>query len=102
MKRTIIVTEPATNDLKDIVSYIAADSVSRALKMHDVIMERLHLLEANPNIGGYPKTKKLKAEGYRKLIIENYIVMYRLSELKKNEIYIIRVFHGAMNYEKHL
>jgi plasmid stabilization system protein ParE len=65
-------------------------------------MARLHLLEDNPNMGGYPKSKKLRSESYRKLVIDNYIAMYRLSETEKNEVYIIRVFHGAMNYEKYL
>ncbi|MDR3216261.1 MAG: type II toxin-antitoxin system RelE/ParE family toxin [Clostridiaceae bacterium] len=102
MKRIVILTEPANDDLKDIVAYIAADNIVNALRIHDKIMECLHLLENNPGIGVYPKSKKLRNEGYRKLIIDNYVAMYRLSESGKNEIYVIRVFHGAMNYEKYL
>jgi len=101
MKYRVFITEPANEDLKNIVAYIAADNVDAALKMHDKIMDVLTGLQDHPNKGAYPRNKRLKAEGYRKLAIDNYIATYRLSE-EKNEAYVIRVFHGAMNYEKHI
>jgi len=40
----------------------------------------------------------LKARGYRKLIVDNYLVFYLVEELDK-EVVIMRILYGATNYQ---
>lgn len=39
----------------------------------------------------------LKSKGYRKLIVDNYIVFYLVNELEK-QVVIMRILYGAQNY----
>lgn len=40
----------------------------------------------------------LKNKGYRKLIIDNYIVFYLVSEIEK-QVIIMRILYGAIKYQ---
>ena len=42
---------------------------------------------------------QLRALGYRKAIIKNYVMIYRVDEDKKI-VYILRFFYGRRDYEK--
>jgi plasmid stabilization system protein ParE len=41
----------------------------------------------------------LKSLGYRKAIINNYIMVYKVDE-ERETVYIMRFFHGKQDYEK--
>jgi len=87
--------QPALDDLEEIVLYIAKDSVTAALKMHDEIIAQSKKLEIFPKLGREVPDRKLSESGFRMLIISHYIAFYRVID---NVIYIYRVMHGARNY----
>jgi len=87
--------QEALGDLEEIVLYIAQDSRTAALRMHDRIIEKANDLSVFPKRGRPVPDKKMSASGYRILGIKPYIVFYRV--VGRN-ILIYRVLHGATNY----
>ncbi|MCL2223776.1 MAG: type II toxin-antitoxin system RelE/ParE family toxin [Defluviitaleaceae bacterium] len=87
--------QEALDDLEELVLYIAKDSKSSALKMHDEVMRKAEDLSVFPNRGRPVPDEKMKAAGYRMLLIKPYIAFYRV--IGKN-VFIYRVIHGATNY----
>jgi len=85
----IVWTEPARQDLRQVFEYIAEDSPKAASKLLSVIKECAVLLQDNPLIGRIGRV-----DGTRELVIPGtrYILPYRL---KKDQIQILAVFHGA-------
>ena len=47
------------------------------------------------------RESRLKEEGYRKLIVQNYVIPFLIDEDNKI-VSVVRVFHGKMNYQKYL
>jgi len=85
----------ALDDLEEIVLYIAGDSRSAALSMHDRIIEKANDLATFPKRGRLVPDKKMSAAGYRMLGIKPYIAFYRIVD---KTVFIYRVLHGATNY----
>ena len=87
--------QEALDDLEEIVLYIAQDSHSAALRMHDKIIDKANDLKVFPKRGRLVPDKKMSAAGYRLLGIKPYIIFYRVIG---NDVFIYRVLHGAANY----
>jgi len=87
--------QEALDDLEEIVLYIAQDSRTAALRMHDKIIEKANGLTIFPKRGRLVPDKKMAAAGYRMLGIKPYIVFYRIVD---RNVLIYRVLHGATNY----
>jgi plasmid stabilization system protein ParE len=81
----IDISEPAENDLYDIIRYIDAQlsAPMSALKMAETIEETLAGLADMPY--AYPQVvdERLASRGYRKLIVKNYIVFFTINEKRK-------------------
>ena len=86
----------AEEDLRDIVSYIAADRPSAAERLADRIEKDLQLLARNPRLGRIPEEEELLRSGYRYLVVENYLIFYTLEE---KTILVHRILHGARDYQ---
>jgi plasmid stabilization system protein ParE len=87
--------QEALEDLEEIVLYIAQESRTAALRMHDKIVEKANDLSMFPKRGRLVPDKKMAAAGYRMLGIKPYIVFYRIIG---QYVFIYRVLHGATNY----
>ena len=87
--------QEALDDLEEIVLYIAGDSPSAALNMHNKIIEKVNDLSLFPKRGRLVPDKKMNAAGYRMLEIKPYIAFYRIID---RNVFIYRVLHGATNY----
>ena len=46
----------------------------------------------------YVLDEPLKAKGYRKLIVDNYLVFYLVNEAE-NQVIIMRILYGASKYQ---
>jgi len=84
-KFRVDLSEPAENDLRDIVKYISAqlDAPLTALKTMGVIEEALGTLTDMPQRCPLAADEYLAAMGYRKLIIKNYVAFFTVDEKKK-------------------
>ena len=91
-KHTVRLLSIAEQDLVDIVSYLAAEDSRAAAEMLDHIEARLAALQSHPFVGRVPHNPKLTALGYRVLVIDNYLVFYKV---KANAVLVYRILHGA-------
>jgi len=87
--------QEALDDLEEIVLFIAQDSVTAALRMHDRIIAKANDLTTFPKRGRLVPDKKMSALGFRMLGIKPYIAFYRIID---RDVFIYRVIHGASNY----
>jgi len=91
-KHTVRLLSIAEQDLVDIVSYLAAENSRAAAEVLDHIEARLAALQSHPFVGRVPHNPKLTALGYRVLVIDNYLIFYKV---KGNAILVHRILHGA-------
>ncbi|THJ25220.1 MAG: type II toxin-antitoxin system RelE/ParE family toxin [Nitrospira sp. CG24E] len=82
----------AEQDLTDLLSYLAAENSQAAAEVLDRIESRLEALQSHPFVGRVPHNAKLTALGYRVLVIDNYLVFYKV---KGNVVLVHRILHGA-------
>jgi len=90
-------TETAVEDLDLIFDYIFADNRNAALKMLEQLKTGIERLADIPLLGIVLPTNDLSLvkRGYRYLVIDPYIVFYRISE---QEIWIGRVLHSRQDW----
>ena len=84
-------TRRAENDLIDIWSYVAQDSVAAADRLLDRIEARCRQLSEQPRSG--PARADISAEA-RHLVIGNILVFYRI---ENDEVVLLRVLDGRRN-----
>jgi len=84
-KYRVDVSEPAENDLRDIVRYISAQlsAPTTALKMTDALEEAITGLTVMPEKCPSVTDERLAMMGYRKLLVKNYIVFFTIDEKSK-------------------
>ena len=91
-KYTVRLLSIAEQDLVDLVSYVAAENSRAAAEVLDHIEASLAALQSHPFVGRVPHNPKLTALGYRVLVIDNYLVFYKV---KGNAVLVHRILHGA-------
>lgn len=92
----LIWTEESKRWLRDIYQYIALDSADAARKVVRGIFDRAHLLIEFPEMGHLYEPRKFPR--VRILLYGHYRVLY-VPE-KNGEIYVLGVFHGAMELKR--
>lgn len=93
-KYTLRYLPAAEEDLLSILEYIAKDSPRRAEAFLEKLDKRIRILETSPLAGRIPLHPYLKESAYRVLIIESYLVFYKIV---RSTIQIHRVRHSARN-----
>ena len=88
----------ALNDITEIISaFIMLGSKNGAIHMKDKINKAAQQLSVFPFSGVTVPDDKLARSGYRMIIIEKYLMFYRIFEDDKKVI-IYRVLNGKINY----
>lgn len=87
--------ESALEDLEEIILYIAKDSKTKAVKLHDKIMDKSKTLETFPKLGLLVPDNKIRNSGFRVIVIDKYLMFYKIYE---KEISILRILHGSKDY----
>lgn len=82
---SIEISEPAENDLRDMILYISShlSSPMTAMNMMDTIEEGLLGLADLPQKCPAVRDDRLAAMGYRKLLIKNYVAFFTIDEHSK-------------------
>ncbi|MFZ3132989.1 MAG: type II toxin-antitoxin system RelE/ParE family toxin [Desulfosporosinus sp.] len=95
----LIITELAHQDLDKIVSNIAVELVNptAAGVFLDEVDKCFGYLKSNPLMYGKCQNKRLEKEGYRRALIKNYLLVYKINE-ESNIVSIMRFFYGAQDY----
>lgn len=98
-KYRVDVSEPAENDLRDIVRYISAQlsAPMTALKMMDTIEEAITGLAVIPQKCPLATDERLAMMGYRKLLVKNYIVFFTIDE-KSKAVDVERILYARRDW----
>lgn len=100
MAYNVIVTAPATQDLKKIITYLSIflETPAAASSFADAAAACYSELEQMPFLFEFCRKPRLRALGYHKAVIKKYVMIYKVNESEKN-VYILRFFHGSQDYE---
>lgn len=98
-KYRVYISEPAENDLRDIVRYISAQlsETITAIKMMDVIEKAIAGLADMPHKCPHVTDERLASMGYRKLIVKNYITFFTIDE-KTNAVDVERILYTRRDW----
>ena len=98
-KYNVLMTHTATEDLKSIASYIANElrepSIAKKLVRH--LKETVMSLEQMPTRYSLLRDTNLAVQGIRKIMADNYIVFYIVSE-KDNVVTIVRILYSRRDW----
>ncbi len=99
MNYNLVITKPAEKDLADILQYISKDlsAPKAANDLLDDILKCYDNISLNPLMYALCDNDRLKSKKYRKAVIKNYIMLYRIDE-EKQIIYIMRFIYGRRDY----
>lgn len=103
MTYKLLMSKSAKNDLSKILNYISVDleNPKAAKELMDKIDKCMLQLKDNPLMYAKVNDIKLSNAEYRKLPIDNYIIVYRFDKTT-NTVRIMRLFFGRRDYLKYL
>lgn len=101
MAYDLLVTMAAQDDIEDALSYIAEtlSNPGAAIKLLNELQAVYDQLRDYPLLYECCHDARLQSMGYRKVTIENFILIYHPVE-KDHTVYVMRFFYGGRNYEK--
>ncbi len=101
MAYNLIVSKEAHEDIDDIVNYIAVELVkpAAAVTFLNEVEKSYHAVVKNPRMYSLCHDARLSSKGYRKIVIRNYLILYRVDDEAK-AVYIVRIIYGGRNYAK--
>ena len=93
------ISDRAEQDLDRIVAYISERLAvpKAAADFVDAVLECFGQLENNPYLYEQCRDTILRKEGYRRAVIKNYIMVYKVNEDAKAVI-VHRFFYGRQDY----
>ena len=102
-KYRVDVSEPAENDLRDIVRYIASQLSApiSATRMMELFEEAMLSLSDMPQCCPFVSDDRLSQMGYRKLIVKNYVVFFSIDE-KNKVVDVERILYGRRDWIRFL
>jgi addiction module RelE/StbE family toxin len=103
MEYEVIISPSAKSDIDEILTYIMGelDNVSAATRLADEVDEKIELLTRQPKMFSSSLDSRLAEKGYRRVVIQNYVMLYRIDEDAK-QVLVARLFYGKREYEKYL
>jgi toxin ParE1/3/4 len=93
------VSEPAEDDLLEIVRHIASQLAApiSALNMMEILEDRITSLSDLPQSYPLVADERLSQMGYRKLPVKNYFVFFSIDE-KNKVVDIERILYGRRDW----
>ena len=92
-------TEDARDEIREIYKYISENLVAKQAdrdlmrKMRNAIMD----LAETPKLYMKIEKKDKRKRDFRRIVIDNYIILYTIDEDKKT-VYISHMYYGRRNY----
>lgn len=103
MSYKLLISKDAHDDTSGIAKYIAHElkNPQAAVSFLDDVDESYCRVVANPRLYALCNDARLERMGYRKIVIKNYLILYRIDEGNKT-VYIVRIVYGGQNYSEML
>ena len=101
MAYKLTVSKEAHNDIDEITGYIVRElsNTQAAISFLYDIESSYRYIVKNPYMYGLCADERLQKEGYHKIPIKNYLVIYRVDEAQR-QVFIVRVIYSSRDYEK--
>jgi toxin ParE1/3/4 len=101
MTYRLVVSKEIAEDIEDIVLYIASklNNPSAASAFLDTVQKGYSNVVENPAMYSLCNDDRLCNGRYRKIVIKNYLMLYRINEYDKTVI-VVRVVYGGRNYSE--
>ena len=95
----LIVSKDAHLDIDSIIDYISGrlSNVTAAIGFLDDVEKSYRNIVENPFMYSYCNDDKLRNQGYRKIPIKNYTILYLVDE-EAQTVTVMRVFYSGRNY----
>ncbi|MEG1942988.1 MAG: type II toxin-antitoxin system RelE/ParE family toxin [Angelakisella sp.] len=92
MAYSLVISKLADADLDEIVSYLAVklENKQAAADFLDSVQQKYTHIQEQPLMFSLSDNLRLRNLGYRKVVIGNYVMLYRVFE--KNRKFLLRVF----------
>lgn len=102
-KYRLKVTRAAAEDMDGIYGYISVqlNNPDSAGKLMARIEQEIRRLTDFPFSCEYSRDETLRRKGYRKLVVEHYVVLYAVDEAA-HQVVILRAFYGKRDYPNYL
>ena len=99
MSYTVVITDTAKQDLREIAIWIAEQSKDIEVAKHFVneLRERCEKLDKFPSIGSFPRDRVLKSAGFRFITHKEYLIFYLIDEENKI-VNIMAIFNARKDY----
>lgn len=95
----LLLTAAAREDLGGIVEYISLHLLNpgAAGTFLDDVEACYKILRRTPHAYAECSDHTLRNKGYRKAVINNYLMIYRVKE-ESGKVYVLRFFYGGQDY----
>ncbi|MBC7765913.1 MAG: type II toxin-antitoxin system RelE/ParE family toxin [Hyphomonadaceae bacterium] len=95
----IVLAQSAEQDLNAILDYIGMQlkEPKTAIEQYNRIKEKILSLSDMPTRICLVNDHYLAVKGYRKMLVDNYIIFFRLNE-QDTTVEIVRIVHGKRNW----
>ena len=99
MEYRLEITDPAYEDLDEILTYITKKlySPEGAARFAEAVNDCYGRLKKHPFMYALADMPELAKKDYRRAPVQNYLILYTVDESAK-VVYIHRIFYGARNY----
>ncbi len=99
IKYEVVLTERAKIELSEIYDYISKSLMAEKVANNFInkLKNNILMLEDMPEICSKLEQYIDKEYQYRKLVINNYVAIYRVDKENK-KVYIVRIVYGGRNY----
>jgi toxin ParE1/3/4 len=94
---TVVFSSAAEQDLSDLFSYIR-DELQNPIAAHNIaakILQRSQQLATFPEIGASLYGIDQRLDGYRYLLVDNYLVIYSITD---EQVAILRILYARSDY----
>ena len=97
----ITITDSADRELSEILDYLSVrlQNPAAATAFVEEVLSVYEALKHMPNMYELSRNLRLHRMGYRKVVMKNYIMLYRVEESSQT-VYVLHFFYGAREYEK--
>ena len=95
----LTITELAHTDLDEIISYMMMELAApqTASDFADAVASCYDRIRQNPMSCELSRNQHLRNEGFRRTVIKNYIMLYKVFP-KRKEVVVYRFFYGRRDY----
>lgn len=99
MKYNVNLTETFLKEVDEICGYISTKlkAVDSANRLREKLIFNILLLENSPKMFTEIEKTEKTARKYRRMVVNNYVVLYTIDE-SKNMVYASHIYYGGQDY----